>query len=303
MRAGGNLSSVINLYQEIDGLNTVPQRIDPIGVFDSGVGGLSVLRAIRKELPAEHIIFLGDQAHVPYGPRHLNEVRRFSEQITRFLIERGAKLIVVACNAASAAALHTLRELFPLTPFVGMEPAVKPAAERTQSGVVGVLATPATFQGALYASVIERFANGVKVLQSTCPGLVQQIEDGLLGAPRTRSILEEALVPMMHQDIDTIVLGCTHYPFIIPLIQSITGPQVNVIDPAPAVARQVRHLLAANGILAPEDHPLLTYQEAIHLYTTGKIEKLQTVLPHLLGESLPVQPATWLEEGQRLITA
>ena len=163
-------------------LRSIPHRADPIGVFDSGVGGLAVLRAIRRELPAEKIIFLGDQVHVPYGSRSLAEVRGFSEQITRFLIEEGAKLIVVACNTASAAALHTLRGLFPQTPFVGMEPAVKPAAERTQSGVVGVLATPATFQGALYASVIERFANDVKILQAACPGLVEQIENGQLEA-------------------------------------------------------------------------------------------------------------------------
>lgn len=277
-----------------------PHRTDPIGVFDSGVGGLSVLRAIRRELPAEQIIFLGDQIHVPYGSRHLEEVRQFSERITRFLIGKGAKLIVVACNTASAAALHTLRGLFPQMPFVGMEPAVKPAAAQTQSGVVGVLATPATFQGELYASVVERFASDVKVLQSTCPGLVQQIEDGLLEAPETRSILEDALAPMMLQKIDTIVLGCTHYPFVIPLIQSIAGSHVNVIDPAPAVARQVRRLLAANEILANEDHPLTTYNDGVQLFTTGKIENLQTLLPRLLGETLHVQPATWLDQNRRL---
>jgi glutamate racemase len=274
-------------------LRSLPHRSDPIGVFDSGVGGLSVLRAIRRELPAERIIFLGDQVHVPYGSRSLEEVRWFSEQISRFLIEQGAKLIVVACNAASAAALHTLRELFPQTPFVGMEPAVKPAAERTQSGVVGVLATPATFQGALYASVVERFANGVQVLQSTCPGLVEQIENGQLEAFETRSILESALNPMKSQGIDTIVLGCTHYPFVIPLIQSIVGPQVNVIDPAPAIARQARRLLAASEILAAEEDPQTTSPAALQLFTTGEINKLQALLPRLLGENHPVQPATW----------
>ncbi|MCX6068963.1 MAG: aspartate/glutamate racemase family protein, partial [Chloroflexi bacterium] len=129
-----------------------------IGIFDSGVGGLSVLRAIRAQLPDVPVIYLGDQVHVPYGPRSLEEVRDFSEEITRFLLSRGAKLIVVACNTASAAALEHLRRTFPEVPFVGMEPAVKPAAEQTKSGVVGVLATPATFQGALYASVVERFA-------------------------------------------------------------------------------------------------------------------------------------------------
>lgn len=281
-------------------MKNTPHGTDPIGVFDSGVGGLSVLRAIRHELPAERIIFLGDQIHVPYGSRQLDDVRRFSEQITRFLIGKGAKLIVVACNTASAAALHTLRGLFPQIPFVGMEPAVKPAAAQTQSGVVGVLATPATFQGELYASVVERFASDVKVLQSTCPGLVQQIEKGLLEAPETRSILVDALTPMIRQEIDTIVLGCTHYPFVIPLIQSIAGPNVNVIDPAPAVARQVRRLLAANENLASEDRPLTTSNEGIQLYTTGKIEKLQTLLPRLLGENLRVQPATWMDEDSHL---
>jgi glutamate racemase len=281
-------------------LNSTPQRTDPIGVFDSGVGGLSVLRAIRRELPAEQIVFLGDQFHVPYGPRRLEEVRNFSEQITRFLIKQGAKLIVVACNTASAAALHTLRDLFPQVPFVGMEPAVKPAAEHTQSGVVGVLATPATFQGALYASVIERFANGVTVLQSTCPGLVEQIENGRLEAPETRSILESALRPMMRQDIDTIVLGCTHYPFVIPLIQSIVGPHVHVIDPAPAVARQVRRLLAAGGMLAPENHSPMAGPAAVQLFTTGEIKKLRALLPLLLGEDLPVKPAVWLEHNKKL---
>ncbi len=222
----------------------------PIGVFDSGVGGLSVLRAIWQELPYEETIFLADQGHVPYGPRPLEEVRAFAEGITRYLLGQGAKLIVVACNAASAAALQHLRQVFPDTPFVGMEPAVKPAAESTHSGVVGVLATPATFQGALYASVVERFASGVRLLQHTCPGLVMQIERGDLNGPTTRRILEDALLPMLPRGIDTIVLGCTHYPFVIPMIQEICGPQVRVIDPAPAVARQVRRVLEGRGLCA-----------------------------------------------------
>ena len=215
----------------------------PIGVFDSGVGGLSVLRAIRQQMPQQPVVYLADQAHVPYGPRSLEEVRAFSEEITRFLYAQGARLIVVACNAASAAALHHLRRLFPEVPFVGMEPAVKPAAEQTRTGVVGVLATPATFQGELYASVVERFAQGVRLLQDTCPGLVKQIEAGQLYSPSTRAILERALLPMLAENIDTIVLGCTHYPFVIPLIQEIAGPGVRVIDPAPAVARQANRLI------------------------------------------------------------
>ncbi len=266
----------------------MPDAFSPIGVFDSGVGGLSVLRAIWRELPQEEVIFLADQAHVPYGPRSLEEVRSFSVAITRYLLDQGAKLIVVACNAASAAALHHLRQTFKDVPFVGMEPAVKPAAETTQSGMVGVLATPATFQGELYSSVVERFANGVTLLTHTCPGLVHQIEAGRLDTPKTRYILNDALQPMLAQGIDTIVVGCTHYPFVIPLVQRIAGAGVRVIDPAPAVARQVRRMLNERGLLYPgqrlQEQPLMT-----RFLTTGKPQRLQTVLPHLLGLEAPVQ--------------
>ena len=194
------------------------------------------------------MIYLADQAHVPYGARTKEEVREFAVGITRFLLSQGAQEIVVACNAASAAALYHLREAFPEVPFVGMEPAVKPAASTTHSGVIGVLATPVTFQGELFASVVERFAKDVTILKDTCPGLVKQIEDGQLDSPETRAILERALEPMMAAGIDTVVMGCTHYPFIIPLVQQIVGPNVQVIDPAPAVARQAGRLLEARGL-------------------------------------------------------
>ncbi len=271
----------------------------PIGVFDSGVGGLTVLRAIHQLLPDEQLLYLADQSHVPYGPRKLEEVRHFSEAITRFLLDQGARLVVVACNTASAASLKHLRTVFPHVPFVGMEPAVKPAAEHTHSGVVGVLATPATFQGELYASVVERFGNGVKLLQHTCPGLVAQIERGALDAPETRRILEEALQPMLEQGIDTVVLGCTHYPLVIPLIQQIVGPAVRVIDPAPAVARQVQRLLVASDLLEldavmqrpAQPRPL----HLLQLYTTGKPAQLERLLPGLLGEIAPVEQLAWRE--------
>ncbi len=264
------------------------QDYDPIGVFDSGIGGLSVLRAIRQQMPSEPVLYLADQAHVPYGPRPLEEVRRFSVAITQFLLSHQAKIIVVACNTASAAALYPLRKQFPQVAFVGMEPAVKPAAECTRTGRVGVLATPATFQGELYASVVERFARDVRLFTDTCPGLVAQIEAGELDTPATQAILEKALQPMLQQDIDTIVLGCTHYPFVIPLLQRIAGPQVRVIDPAPAVARQVGRLLQAAGRAAPQDPaaPLL-------FYTTGPVEPFQRQLPILLGSPGPVYGLTW----------
>jgi glutamate racemase len=259
-----------------------------VGVFDSGVGGLSVLRAIRQSLPFEPVIYFGDQGHVPYGPRPLEEVRKFSEMIARFLLEHGAKLIVVACNTASAAALHSLRQTFPLISFVGMEPAVKPAAENTRTGVVGVLATPATFQGALYASVVERFATDVVLLQSTCPGLVQQIENGELDSLETRTILESALRPMLERGIDTVVLGCTHYPFVIPLIQEIVGSDVRVIDPAPAVARQVARLLDATGKRTELQEPV-----TVRFFTSGDADQFKILLPRLFGETGRVNEVFW----------
>ena len=263
----------------------------PIGIFDSGVGGLSVIRAIWQELPDEELIFLADQAHVPYGPRPLEEVRGFAEGITHFLLEQGAKMVVVACNAASAAALQYLRQTFPNTPFVGMEPAVKPAAEHSHNQVVAVLATPATFQGQLYASLVDRFAADTRLLQHTCPGLVQQIEAGDLDGPVTRRILEEALLPMLRQGADTVVLGCTHYPFVIPLIQEIAGPEVRVIDPAPAVARQVRRVLEAQDLR----HPARPGNPVRHscFLTSGDASRLKTAISHLLNIEVTTSQVGW----------
>lgn len=263
----------------------------PIGIFDSGVGGLSVLRAVRAQMPEESVIYFGDQGHIPYGPRPMEQIRDFSEAITNFLLERDAKIIVVACNTASAAALKYLRERFPVVQFVGMEPAVKPAAETTQTGRVGVLATPATFQGALYASVVERFANGVELFQNTCHGLVQQIEGGDLDGPTTRKILEDALLPMLEKDIDTVVLGCTHYPFVIPLIEEIVGENVRVIDPAPSVARQVKRLLEAGG--TRNDQPA---RGSVRFFTSGDPQALKSLLPVLLGEDGKVVRVKWLND-------
>lgn len=257
-----------------------------------------MLRALWQELPGETFIYLADQAHVPYGARPLEQVRAFSQAITRYLLAQGAGLIVVACNAASAAALHKLREIFPQTLFVGMEPAVKPAAEHTLSGKVGVLATPATFQGALYASVVERFAKSVQLLQHTCPGLVAQIEAGEINTPRTKEILEQALGPMLVQGIDTVVLGCTHYPFVIPLIEQIAGPGVRVIDPAPAVARQAQRLLEVYDLAATSklDEPATRTR----FLTTGEPENLSAAVYKLIGVETGVEHIRWDKELQAM---
>ena len=224
----------------------------PIGIFDSGLGGLTVAAAIRQALPSERLLYFGDTTHIPYGDRSLREVRSFSAGIVRALMAKGCKMIVIACNTASAAALKELREAYPRFPFIGMEPAVKPAAERSRSQVVGVIATRATFQGELFASVVERFAQGVRVVEQPCPGLVQAIEAGDLDTPGTERMLRDWLEPMLAQGMDELVLACTHYPLVRPLIERICGSGVEVIDPAPAVARQVKRVLGENGLLAGE---------------------------------------------------
>jgi glutamate racemase len=269
-------------------MQTASNPHQPIGIYDPGVGGLSVLRAIRAALPREDLLYLGDQANVPYGERSLEELRELARGVTRFMLAQGVKLIVIACNTASAAALKTLRQEFPQVPFVGMEPAVKPAAAQTHSGKVGVLATPSTFQGELYASVVERFASGVEIYQETCPGLVSQIEKGRLATPKTRRILEAALLPLMARGVDTLVMGCTHFPFVIPLIEEITAGQARVIDPAPAVARQTQRVLEERGLLNPQPETGIT-----RYYTTGDSAKLARVLPRLIGVQADALALRW----------
>lgn len=260
----------------------------PIAVYDSGVGGLSVLRALLIELPNEDFIYLGDQAHVPYGERSLEALRELADGVTRFFIQQGAKIIVIACNTASAAALKYLRAKYPEQIFVGMEPAVKPAAEQTHSHKVGVLATPSTFHGELYASVVERFANGVEIFQSTCPGLVAQIEQGNLDGEETMRILHDALDPMLAADVDKIVLACTHFPFVIPQIEAIVAGRATVIDPAPAVARQTARVLAQKDMLSTATKP-----GRIHFYTSGDPKNLQTITHKLIGLKASIHQVAW----------
>ncbi len=259
----------------------------PIGAFDSGVGGLSVLRSIRAQLPGEDIIYIGDQANVPYGPRGKAEVRRLSEGIVSFLMGEGAKLIVIPCHTASAAALHSLREQYPGFPFVGMEPAVKPAVEQSKSGVVGVLATPTTFEGELYASVVERFGQGTTLLQSTCLGLVAEIEAGRANGPKAKRILQEALEPMIAKGIDTVVLGCTHYPFSFDSIRQIVGDDVRLIDPAPAIARRVESLLAEMHAKNPSDQGSMRY------LTSGDPVTMRARIAELVNENVKVEKVDW----------
>jgi glutamate racemase len=263
-----------------------PAADQPIGVFDSGLGGLSVVKAIRQALPAEHIIYFGDNAHMPYGDKSLDVIRLLSERIVAFLLEKQCKMIVIACNTASAAALKYLREIYPEVIFVGMEPAVKPAAEQTATGVVGVIATTATFQGELFASVVERFAQHVKVLNQPCPGLVQQIEAGETESPETEKMLRNWLAPMQAQNMDTLVLACTHYPFVIPTLKKILGDKVRIIDPAPAIAARIQFLLQQDGKINPAaENGSITY------YTSGQPEQFRNTMKLLSGVDTAVLSA------------
>jgi glutamate racemase len=237
-----------------------------VGVFDSGVGGLSVWREIDALLPHADLLYVADQAHCPYGPRSTKEIRSLAKEITAFLIHQGADVVVVACNTASAAALRHLRDRFPV-PIVGMEPAVKPAVEHTHTGHVGVIATPVTFQGMLFASLLER-----------------QVEAGLLEGPETMALLHDYIDPLVEQGIDTLVLGCTHYPFLRQSIARIVGPDVEIIDPAPAVARQTARVLARACPDAPRAR-----QGRRTLYTTGDVAQFRQQVERLVGKGQDVK--------------
>jgi len=257
----------------------------PIGIFDSGVGGLSVWREVARALPHESTIYVADQAHLPYGARPAEEIRGFAEAITARLLELDCKAIVVACNTASAAALKHLRERHPDVAFVGMEPAVKPAALHSKSKVVGVMATAGTLQGRMFALAVERYAAGVTLVNQPCAGLVERIEAGELDTPATEALLRELLAPMLKAGADTIVLACTHYPFVQPLIQRVAGAGVHVIDPAPAVTRQLARLLEARGLRATAD------ARATHRFvTSGEPEVLRRALRALIGIEAKAEP-------------
>ena len=214
-----------------------------IGVFDSGVGGLSVLHEIRALLPAADLVYVADSGHCPYGTKSYADIRARAEAIASFLIERGAEAVVVACNTATAAAIEHLRSRISSVPIVGMEPALKPAAAATRSGVVGVLATGATLGGERFAGLAERFADGIELLTQACPGLVERVESGDLDGPETRELLKRYVTPLLERDADTLVLGCTHYPFLRPALADLCGPGVALIDTGAAVARQVARVL------------------------------------------------------------
>lgn len=243
-----------------------------IGIFDSGVGGLSVWREIIKIMPSNNYFYVSDSAYCPYGPRPQSEIIDRARVITKFLIGKGADIIVVACNTATAAAIKALREEFSI-PFIGMEPAVKPAALSSKTGVIGVLATKGTLNGKLYNETLKTYANGVEVVEKEGKGLVALVEEGKFTGEETDKLLRKYINPMLEKGADHIVLGCTHYPFLLEAIKQITGESVKIIDPAPAVAKHLYDVLEQMQGKSSDYEPLKP-TEITMFYTTGNIETL-----------------------------
>jgi glutamate racemase len=247
----------------------------PIGVFDSGVGGLSVLAEIQQRLPQESLLYFGDCGHIPYGEKSPEFIRERCSVMARFFHQQGAKALVLACNTATVAGVADLRRDYPDWPIVGMEPAVKPAAAATRSGVVGVLATTGTLQSAKFAALLDRFATDVKVITQPCPGLVERIEDGDLHSPALRRLLQGYVEPLLAAGCDTIILGCTHYPFLKPLLKQMLADDISLIDTGAAVARQLQRLLDERGLLASGP------ARDTRFWTSGNVQHFAQVLPVL----------------------
>ena len=252
-----------------------------IGVFDSGVGGLSVLKHIRAALPGADLLYVADSGHVPYGDKSPEYIRERSLTISRFLLEQGASALVIACNTATAAAAGTLRAAFDV-PIVGMEPAVKPAVAATRSGVIGVLATVGTLESARFAALLQQYAGEVEIVTQACPGLVEQVEAGDLQGPRTRALVERYTQPLLARGADTLVLGCTHYPFLRDLIAEVVGADITLIDTGAAVARQVARMLP--GCVAPAANA----KRVASFWTSGEVVAAQRSMSLLWGEHFRV---------------
>ena len=260
-----------------------PNRNAPIGIFDSGLGGLSVWRDIAAMIPSEDVIYIADSAYVPYGVRPPEEIRQRSIAVARFLIDRGVKLVVVACNTASAVAIDDLRIEFPETTFVGLEPAVKPAVGMSMTGRVGVLATPRTVTGQRLRVLIEHWSDGVQVNTIAGNGMVELVEAGVLAGDEVNTVLSPILDPLLEQQCDVLVLGCTHYPFLRSAIQDYVGSAVRVIDSGNAVARRTMNLLQNAHILHDRGRA-----GSLSLTTTGDADDARRVVKLLIGRDIDV---------------
>jgi glutamate racemase len=262
-------------------LSSVAQFQNAIGVFDSGVGGLSVLRAIRAAMPAEHLVYVADTGHAPYGDQSSEHITQRTLTVGNWLAEQGVKAITIACNTATVVAAKTLREQTHL-PVVAIEPAIKPAMTQTRSGVVGVLATRQTVQSEAVARLVATYGADKQVLLQACPGLMEQVEQADLHSPQTEALLREFIAPLLAQGADTLVLGCTHYPFLRDTIARVAGEGVTLIDPAEAVARELKRRLGEAHALQQATDP-----GSVRFFTSGDMAQVQATIAHLWDE--PVQ--------------
>lgn len=264
-------------------------KSQPVGIFDSGVGGLSVAVEIRRLLPRERLLYYADCARAPWGVRPPEEVCDLSGAVAAHLLARGAKVIVAACNTASIHSLAFLRARFPDVRFVGIVPAVKPAAEKTRTGQIGVMVTSATARGQALADLLQQFvySRGVEPHVVIPQGLVEQVERGELDSPSTRAILAECLCPLLEKNVDALALGCTHFPFVADLIREVVGDQVHLINPAPAVAAQCARVLEAEGLL--NDGPEPDSREALQVLTAGDQSRVRDAVFRILGHEVPVR--------------
>jgi len=272
--------SLDNLDQEKSGV--VAKAEAPIGVFDSGAGGLTILSALRQELSYENYIYFGDTAHCPYGTRSDAEIIDLSVQANRFLIELGVKLIVVACNTASQAALNTLRATFPSVHFVGVIPAVKPAARATKKGRIGIAATNQAAKAIYLQQLIDEFAGGIQAYAVGCPELVTLVERGELDGPAVEETVKQVLQPILLEDVDVIVLGCTHFPALRPVIERVTAHQVQIIDSGAAIARRTHYVLDTERLIQPNNSNQARSGE-LQVWCSGDAKVFSNIASKLLG--------------------
>lgn len=256
---------------------------NPIGVFDSGIGGISVLKHINTLMPNEHLIYVADSLHAPYGGKSAQEIQARCFSLADFLISRNVKALVVACNTATAAAIKALRAHYTL-PIIGMEPAVKPAVLASKKGVIGVLATTGTLKSAQFAALLENYGRHVKIVTQGCAGLVECIERGELNATPTRQLLEKYMEPLLTEGADTIVLGCTHYPFVKPVIQEIAGDKITLVDTGAAVAKQLQRQLGEHQLFAPENQA-----SKIIFWTNSSSPNAKDIIENLWGNVIDLQ--------------
>jgi glutamate racemase len=255
----------------------------PVGIFDSGVGGLSILREIRRDFENEDLLYVADSAFVPYGEKSSRIIEARSVAVTEFLVDLKAKAIVVACNTATSAAIATLRSRFPL-PIIGIEPAVKPAVGKTASGVVAVLATSGTLFSEKFAKLLSRFGDDADILIQPCAGLVERVETGELHGEKTRALTLKYVMPLLERGADTIILGCTHYAFLAPLIREIAGPGISIIDPGAAIAHELRRRLEGDNLLSPDPH-----SGREEFWTSGAPEDVKPIISQLWKKDVKVK--------------